>query len=94
MCVILTFMEGGMSMIKLSNNATVIRCEIGYGRDGELRFIGKVLAHRNGEYVAWHIGSDNGITYSCFWGHYSDNEANAHEAYEAKFVGYGPTLLD
>ena len=81
-------------MIKLSNNATVIRCEIGYGRDGELRFIGKVLAYWNGEYVAWHTGSDNGITYSCFWGHYSDNEANAHEAYEAKFVGYGPTLLD
>jgi len=81
-------------MITLSNGATVIRCEIGYGRAGEHKFIGKVLAYWNGEYVAWHTGSKDGVTYSCFWGHYCDNEVAGHQAYENKFVGYGPAPLD
>ena len=53
-------------MITLSNGATVIRCEIGYGRAGEQKFIGKVLAHysTNDPFVAWHIASEDGITAS------------------------------
>tara|TARA_R100001460_G_scaffold107309_2_gene155857 strand:+ start:14028 stop:14333 length:306 start_codon:yes stop_codon:yes gene_type:complete len=83
-------------MITLSNGATVIRCEIGYGRAGEQKFIGKVLAHfsTNDPFVAWHIASEDGVTYSCFWGHYCDNEVAGHQAYESKFVGYGPAPLD
>ena len=83
-------------MIKLSNGATAIRCEIGYGRAGEHKFIGKVLApfSTNDPFVAWHIASEDGITYDCFWGHYCDNEAAGHEAYDSKFVGYELAPLD
>lgn len=83
-------------MIKLSNGATVIRCELGYGGRGEHKFIGKVLAYfgTNDPFVAWHIASDDGITYDCFWGHYCDNLVAGMHAYTNKSVSYGQAPLD